>query len=139
MCHFNLPVSKEGKIVDQSVKAEIEDHEVRLKQAMLQSDISILDKLLSPELVFTNHLGQLMTKDDDLNAHLSGALNITTITLSDQKVKIYGVIAIVTLQAYILGSFGGEKSEGNFRFTRIWRKDTNEIWQVVAGHSSIVV
>jgi len=125
--------------VNQSVEAKIEDYEERLKQAMLQSDISVLDELLSPELAFTNHLGQLMTKDDDLNAHESGVLNITAITLSDQKVKIYGVIAIVSVQAHIVGSFGGEKSENDFRFTRVWRKGANEIWQVVAGHSSVVV
>jgi len=123
----------------QSVEAEIKSYEERLKQAMLQSDISMLDELLSPELVFTNHLGQLMTKDDDLNAHESGVLNITAITLSDQKVKIYGVVAVVSVQAHIIGSFEDEKSESDFRFTRVWRKGGNEIWQVVAGHSSIVV
>jgi len=33
---------------------------------MLKSDVNTLDELLSSDLVFTNHLGHLMTKQDDL-------------------------------------------------------------------------
>ena len=121
------------------IESAIEDCEKRLKQAMLQSDVSVLDKLLSPELIFTNHLGQLMTKHDDLNAHESGMLKIIEIKLSDQKIKVYGVVAVVSMQAHILGSFADVESESDFRFTRVWSKGANETWQLVAAHSSIVV
>ena len=128
-----------GKSMNQSVESEIEECEDRLKQAMLQSNISMLDELLSPELAFTNHLGQIMTKNDDLNAHESGELNIIEIILSDRKIKIYTEIAVVSVQAHIVGSFAGEESESDFRFTRVWNKASNEAWEVVAGHSSIIV
>ncbi|MCF6325612.1 MAG: nuclear transport factor 2 family protein [Gammaproteobacteria bacterium] len=125
--------------MNQSIENVIEDCEERLKQAMLQSEISVLDELLSPELVFTNHLGQLMTKYDDMRAHESGVLKITEIKISGQKIKFYGVVAVVLVQAHILGSFAGVESESDFRFTRVWSKGANETWQVVAVHSSIIL
>ena len=125
--------------MNHSIEAVIEECEERLKQAMLHSDISVLNEILSSELVFTNHLGQIMTKKDDLNSHKSGMLKIREIILSDRKIKIYAEVAVVSVQAHIIGSYASEESESDFRFTRVWSKYSNEAWQVVAGHSSIVV
>jgi len=121
------------------IKKKIEECEEQLKQAMLESDILTLDKLLAPDLVFTNHLGQLMTKRDDLDAHKSGMLKINKITLSEQMIKIFSGSAVVTVQAHILGVFDNKVSDSNFRFTRVWSKESNDVWQIVAGHSSIIV
>lgn len=127
-----------SKEVKQPLELQIKQYEERLKQAMLRSDVAALDELLAPDLSFSNHLGQLMTKQNDLQAHKSGILKINQITLSDQKIKIYGDVAVVTVQAHIIGSFAGAASEDNFRFTRVWAKSTSNAWQVIAGHSSIV-
>jgi len=120
------------------VISQIEQCEERLKQAMLQSDVAILDELLATDMIFTNHLGQLMTKQDDLEAHRSGAIKIDEITLSNRKINIRENIAIVSVHAYISGSFAGSASETNFRFTRVWHRTSSDDWQVIVGHSSIV-
>jgi len=122
-----------------SIEFEIEKCEERLKQAMLQSDLVILDEMLSPDLIFTNHLGQLMFKKDDLKAHDTGILDIKKIILTDQIINVCGDVAIVSVKAHISGSFAGEESESDFRFTRVWNKSSNAHWQVVAAHSSMVV
>lgn len=123
-----------------SIEAQISACEERLKQAMLTSDVSELDALLAPELIFTNHLGQMMTKRDDLEAHQSGTLSIDKITLSDQTIKVYGDVAVVLVQAHILGRFAGIVSESDFRFTRVWCKTSpGGSWQVMIGHSSLVM
>jgi hypothetical protein len=54
------------------LQSKIVELEERLRQAMLRSEVSVLDKLIAPELIFTNHLGQLVTKQDDLASHQSG-------------------------------------------------------------------
>ncbi len=125
--------------MNSSIKSKIQECEERLKNAMLQSNVSVLDELLAPDLVFTNHLGHLMGKDDDLGAHQSGMLKIEKMDLSDQHIKTLHDAAIVTVQARILGSFAGESSENNFRFTRVWEKMPKGTWQVVVVHSCIVV
>ena len=122
----------------QPVKKQIEECEERLKRAMLQSDISALDELLAPNLVFTNHLGQLMTKQDDLEAHQSGMLRISEITLFDQTINIHNNVAIVSVQTHISGSFRGKISESDFHFTRAWSQSSSKLWRVIVGHSSIV-
>ncbi|VAX00758.1 hypothetical protein MNBD_GAMMA22-879 [hydrothermal vent metagenome] len=113
-------------------------YEERLKLAMLQSDVTELEQLLAPELIYTNHFGQLMSKQDDLDAHRTGLLNINKIVISEQNIILYSENAIVTAHAHIVGSFSGIESENNFRFTRIWSKSSCSHWQVLVAHSTTV-
>lgn len=124
--------------MNQTIETEIEACEARLKEAMLNSDTDVLDQLLSPELIFTNHLGQLMAKQDDLNAHRSGLLNIDKIELGDRQIKLLGNVAVVAVRSRIQGHYQGEFSDSEFRFTRIWSKNASNQWQVVVAHSSLV-
>lgn len=122
-----------------NLSVEIQHCEERLKEAMLHSNISELNELLAADLLFTNHLGHIVTKQDDIDAHQSQRLKINEITLTDQKIKIINTIAIVTVKAHIKGSFNGVTSENDFRFTRVWSKKSNGTWEITSGHSSIIV
>ena len=51
--------------------------EDQLKTAMIDSDVLVLDQLISDDLIFTRHLGQIMSKQDDLEAHRSGSVSYT--------------------------------------------------------------
>jgi hypothetical protein len=73
-----------------TVEAQILDAEDRLRTAMLNSDLAALDELLAPELIFTNHLGHLLGKEDDLAAYRSGIL------------KGHGVIAFGCLRHFFV-------------------------------------
>ena len=97
--------------MNRSVEIKIQEHEDRLKEAMLQSNISELDKLLAVDLVFTNHLGHIMTKQDDIEAHKTKILKMDEVTLTEQEIKLYEGVAIVTVKAHIKSSFNGEKSK----------------------------
>lgn len=121
-----------------SQSAEIQKCEEQLKEAMLQSNISVLDTLLADDLIFINHLGQIMTKHDDIEAHKSKSYIINEITLSEQKIKIFENIAIVTVKAHIIGRYNGKESMNDFRFTRVWKKTSNNKWKITAGHSSML-
>ena len=112
--------------------------EEKLRQAMSSSDIDMLSALLSDDLVFTTHTGVLISKQDDLEMHSSGDLEIKDIQVSDQKIMPYENIVIVTVRAEITGSYKGSSANGNFRFTRVWRKSSEETWQIIAGHASVV-
>ena len=121
-----------------SQSAEIQKCEEQLKEAMLQSNISVLDTLLADDLIFINHLGQIMTKHDDIEAHKSKSYIINEITLSEQKIKIFENIAIVTVKTHIIGRYNGKESMNDFRFTRVWNKTSNNKWKITAGHSSML-
>lgn len=123
--------------MDSALKKEIVEAEESLKLAMISSDIEILNQLLSKDLIFTNHLGQIISKSDDLDAHTRGDFKINELSLSEQIVKPSGNVVIVSAHTKIVGSYKGQATSGNFRFTRVWGKLDSK-WQVLAGHASIV-
>lgn len=117
---------------------QIIDAEALLSKAMLKSDVVILDQLLSPNLIFTNHLGQVLGKKDDLDAHKSGLLNITDILVENQQIKLQQDTAIVFAKVTIHGNYNGNPANGTFRFTRVWQNIEETHWEVIAAHSSVI-
>ena len=119
------------------MKSRIAELEEELRIAMCESDINALDRLLSPDLVFTNHLGQVISKEDDINAHKNGVFSIEEIIFSRQDIIILKDSAVVTVQAKISGSFNEQPSNETLRFTRVWANQF-DLWKVIAGHACIV-
>lgn len=124
------------------IEKTIVTFEERLKVAMLKSDIDELDQLLAPDMVFTNHLGEVISKADDIDAHQSGELMINTLDLSEGFIKPFGGVVTVSVRTKITGFFRAEPVSGDFRFTRIWCPAITEQeqthWQVVVAHSSLL-
>ncbi|TVZ41568.1 uncharacterized protein DUF4440 [Alteromonadaceae bacterium 2753L.S.0a.02] len=114
---------------------EILDSEERLRVAMLGSDIAVLNELISDDLLFTSHLGALVSKKEDIDIHQSGNLKFASIDLSNTIVKLYENFAVVSVQAEIKATFLGQASNGRFMFTRIWSKQSGAL-KIVAGHVS---
>ncbi len=121
-----------------TVEAQIGNAEEQLRQAMLASDVEALDALLADALIFTNHLGQVLGKQDDLAAHRSGIVTIDELTPSEQRIQYHGDVAVVSARVHLVGSYAGTPSKGDFRFTRVWARSDAGAWQVVAGHATVV-
>ncbi|MEO0947054.1 MAG: nuclear transport factor 2 family protein [Cyanobacteria bacterium J06641_5] len=121
--------------MDNQKERAIAAAEEKLKAAMIASNVNELDEILSDDLIFTNHLGQIVTKAEDLAGHKSGDFKIEKIAYSEQVIKLIGDLGMVSVVAEISGSYRGEPANGKFRFTRLWG-EREDIWQVVVGHSS---
>jgi ketosteroid isomerase-like protein len=117
---------------------EIMQLEDRLRTAMLRSDVVALNELIAPDLVFTNHLGQLLGKDDDLAAYRSGVLKVVSLESSEQHVKTLGDVAVVSVRMQLTGTYGGAPATGDFRFTRVWARSQRETWHIVAAHAGLI-
>ncbi len=122
----------------ETVETQIINIEERLRQAMLTSDVSVLNELLAPEIMITNHLGQVLEKQDDLAAHESGLIKINGLKPSEQHIQIYGEVAIVSVRMQILGNYDGSPANGDFRFTRIWAVSARGTWHIIAAHIGMV-
>lgn len=120
-------------------EAQLIEAEEQLRLAMLNSDVNVLDKLLANELVFTNHLGQVLGKQDDLAAHQSGKFKIKVLMPSDRRIQVIGNVAIVTVKVHLVGSYEGASFDNNLRFTRVWTLSSSGNWQIVTAHSSAIV
>ena len=118
--------------------------EMDLKEAMLTSDLAALDRLLDDNLLFVNHLDQTMSKADDLEAHRMRIVQIDRIDLSSLNVEVIAVegrpnLALVTVDAHIIGSLAGFYFEENLRFHRVWKRKAAGRWQVIEGDSSLII
>jgi ketosteroid isomerase-like protein len=119
-------------------KMIIETLEDQLQQAMLTSDVVVLDELIADDLVFTMHTGLIIDKQADLEAHRSGIVKFSTVEISDRQIHDYGGCVVVTLQAKLAGITHEQAFSGIFRFTRVWMQRQNR-WQIAAGHVSQVM
>jgi ketosteroid isomerase-like protein len=117
---------------------QIRELERRLRDAMRGSDLGELDALLADELIFTDHLGGLWRKADDMAAHRTGAIKVREVNASEERVMVLGGVAIVSVRLAISGTFGGREASGQFRFTRVWAQAGEGRWRVVAAHSTLV-
>jgi ketosteroid isomerase-like protein len=122
----------------QNHEEQILDAEDRLATAMLRSDVDALNDLLSPDLIFTNHLGQLLGKEDDLAAHRSGLLTVEKLQPSEQHLHLHENVAIVSVKMQISGAYDGHPADGDFRFTRVCALSVQGTWQVVAAHATLI-
>jgi ketosteroid isomerase-like protein len=124
--------------MSETVKNQIIQVEERLRRAMLASDVSVLDELLAPEIMITNHLGQSLSKQDDLAAHESGMVKIYELTPSEQQIQIHGEVALVSVRMQLSGSYNGVPGNGDFRFTRVWATSSGT-WHIIAAHIGMVM
>jgi hypothetical protein len=122
----------------QSNLAQIELSEELLRQAMLTSDVESLNALISPNLVFTTHFGSVISKQDDLEAHRSGALKFHAIELSEKQILAISDLMYVSVRARVTGNFGNSRFQDDIRFSRIWQQTSEQRWQVVFGQATAV-
>jgi hypothetical protein len=121
-----------------NLQSQIVELEERLRQAMLHSDVAELDALIAPELLFTNHLGQIFSKQEDLDAHRSGKFKFTEITPSDRYIQLNHGFTVVSVLMHIIGSYEGTPVAQDIRFTRVWAISTTGSLQIIAGHTSAI-
>jgi ketosteroid isomerase-like protein len=112
--------------------------EMALRRAQLTSDVSALERLLDDALVFTGPDGAIYGKQDDLEAHRQGAIRITRLEPSEERIQRFGSIAVVSVRMEMAGSFQGAPFAGPHRYTRVWCA-RHDGWRIVAGHVSAVL
>jgi ketosteroid isomerase-like protein len=116
---------------------EIVALESELRSAQLAADVSVLDRLISEDLLFTGPDGNVGTKAQDLDAHRSGAVRFRTHEPEELRVRRVGTdVAITALRARLAVEVGGTLVRGTYRYTRVWAREHGDRWRVVGGHVS---
>ncbi len=118
------------------LRARIVDVEERLRQAMLHSDIRVLDELVAPELLFTSHYGQLVSKEEDLALHRAGLLRLKELEPTQQHIQLHKDFVVVSVLMHLVGAYQGAPIDQNIRYTRVWSTFPDGSMRIVAGHMS---
>ena len=111
--------------------------ETAWNHAEQSKDVRALDQLLSPQLVYVDYDGTLMTKQEFLAEAKSEGLAPEQIVNEQQTAHIFGNCAVVNGIYREKGINKGKPYTRRGRFTDTWVK-TNDSWQCVASQSTLI-
>ncbi|CAM3660453.1 nuclear transport factor 2 family protein [Sphingobacterium prati] len=118
-------------------KNEILQLEKVLYEAMKNSDIEVLDKLLHTDLLFIVPSGQTITKEIDLQTYREGNLKLHELISKTENLNIIDDMAVITLQMELKGDYDNEAFEAKYKYIRFWKKFPEGI--KVVGGSGIAI
>ncbi|GAC1686349.1 MAG: hypothetical protein PVS2B1_06590 [Candidatus Dormibacteraceae bacterium] len=108
-------------------------------EAFLRNDPKALAQLWSDDMVVTNPLNKLVTKEQVLGFVLSGVLVITSFDRQIEYLRVYGDTVIAAGSETVVwgGKMPNAGKTEHLRFTGIWMRQRGR-WQEVARHANIV-
>jgi ketosteroid isomerase-like protein len=115
---------------------EIEQVEDAWRVAMLKANSAALAALLADDYTAITAKGAIQTKEQTLTNLNSGAFQLTSLAISDRKVRIYGATAVVTSVAELTGSRNDESLNGRYRYTRVYVRNSQGQWKIVSFEAS---
>jgi ketosteroid isomerase-like protein len=110
--------------------AHIEALEQQWRTAQLNDDVAAMDKLLAEDFLGITATGEVNTKQQFLDRMRNRAIALTTLDMSEQKIKLVGQVAIVTSLAQVDGTSDGQPLTGRFRYLRVYQKLPGDTWRI---------
>ena len=115
---------------------EIDQLEDEWRDALLKGDTAVMNSLLADDYMAITAFGTLQTKDETLAQLRSGRVHITTLEVSDRKVRFYGTTALVTSYAQVRGTTPEGDISGDYRYTRVYVRNPQGKWMIVNFEAS---
>jgi ketosteroid isomerase-like protein len=115
---------------------EIDAMEEAWRTAMLKGNSTAMDALLAEDYTAITAQGAIQTKEQALSSLRSGTLQLTGLSISDRKVRVYGSTAVVTSVAELTGSRNNKEVTGKYRYTRVYVRNSQGQWKIVSFEAS---
>jgi ketosteroid isomerase-like protein len=115
---------------NEQYKRQVEKMEEAWRAAQLSGDADAMDKLLSDDYVGITMTGQVVTKTQQLDRMRNRSMVVSSITLTDVKVKLIGTTAVVQALADVDGRDDGEPMHGMYRYTRVYTRLPSGTWKI---------
>jgi ketosteroid isomerase-like protein len=121
-----------AKTLKHEKRHEIDRLEEAWRIAVLNRDPVAMDALLADDYMGINARGVLLTREQALANLRSGQMHITSLNISDRKVRFYGATAVITSLAAVDGTKGAEDISGSFRYTLVCVRNPGGAWKIVS-------
>jgi ketosteroid isomerase-like protein len=123
-----------------SAEAEVRQAVRGYDEALRNADITAVEKFWASEYKFINAQGERLTRDDRL-ANLRTkrtALGSLAHAPQDERIQVYGDMALYTTLLTLSGRYSGKAQQGQFRALVVWvRRDGR--WQQLASQMTPIV
>lgn len=120
------------------IRHEIDQLEDEWRNAVLTGDVKTMASLLADDYMAITPNGILQSRDETLQILRSGHLRFTSVVITDRKVRFYGATAVVTSLATIQANTPDGQMTGDFRYTRVYVRDSRGLWKIVSFEASRV-
>ncbi len=116
---------------------EIEQYEDDWRNAVLNSDTKAMDALLADDYIGITAYGTIEDKDQTLARLRTGGRRISSLTISERKVRFYEKTAVVTCLVDVKGTnTEGTEMSGSYRYTRVYIRNEQGKWKIVSFEAS---
>jgi ketosteroid isomerase-like protein len=116
---------------------EIDQLEDDWRNAVLNSETKAMDALLADDYIGISADGTIENKDQTLARLRSHVVHVTSLTISERKVRFYEKTAVVTSLAEVEGTnVGGNNVSGSYRYTRVYVRNEQGEWKIVSFEAS---
>jgi ketosteroid isomerase-like protein len=116
----------------------VDQLEENWRTAILKGDADAMKSLLADDYMGITAYGTLQSKDDTLASLRSGRLHVTTLDVSDRKVRFYGATALVNSLVEVQGVSPDGNLTGDYRYTHVYVRDAQGKWKIVSFEASRV-
>lgn len=132
--HAGMPLAQKHES-----RHEIDQLEDEWRNAVLTSDTKTMDSLLADDYMAITADGTIENKDQTLARLRSNVIHVTSLTISERRVRFYEKTAVVTSLAQVLGTNAeGNDTSGSYRYTRVYVRDAQGEWKIVSFEASRV-
>ncbi|WP_263356350.1 nuclear transport factor 2 family protein [Acidicapsa ligni] len=115
---------------------EIEVLEEAWRTAMIKRNSTALEGLLADDYTGITANGAIQTKEQAVTSLRTGTIQLTDLTISDRKVRVYGLTAVVTSQVELTGTRDEKGISGKYRYTRVYVRNPQSQWKIVSFEAS---
>jgi ketosteroid isomerase-like protein len=118
-----------------TAEAEVRKAESDRFNAFLKGDAAALDKLLSPDLIYTHGDGRVVDKATFIAELKTGDFKYVSIEAEEPRIKVFGDTAIVTSRAGMRVINKGAPAQIRIVYTNVHLR-RNGSWQMVAWQAT---
>jgi len=100
-------------------------------RALQSADTATLERILAPDYTMIDPAGKAVSKAQEIAMYSSGDLKFDSLQTSEQKVRIYQGVAVVTGKAAVNVKHKGEDISGDYYFIDVFEAKRTGGWHAV--------